>query len=96
MPPTSPPADALTAEITREVNKQLVTYAVQTVMFCQATGVVLDKRRAVLISSATGKDWIVSAKRFDEIKDDLLHMLDTHPAFAGKDYTILDGRELWG
>lgn len=87
--------DLVTSAVTREVNRQLLLYQVQSVMFCRYSGAVLDKRRAVLLSLSNGKDYIMTAAHFDKHRDDIEYMLATHPSFEGVTCQILDGRELW-
>lgn len=81
------------------VNQQVLKYAVQRQIFCQATGQVLDQRRAVLVTltntSTTPpahRSVILTATAYDKRKDSFLAAVKERPAIK---LEVLDGRELF-
>ena len=78
----------------REVNKNLVKYAVGRAIFCPDCEVVLDYRRAVLITGV-GKAGISCTKCWDKRKAALIkkHGDEWTAAILGE-LDVLDGRVL--
>lgn len=78
------------------VNYQTLLYAVQRQMFCQATGVVLNVRSAVLssVSLPDGRAaaLIRTAEAYDEVGG-LDQVKAVTAAFPGATYEVIDGRD---
>jgi hypothetical protein len=87
-------------EVRRATDRALVQAAVMRAITCPYSGVVLDMRRAVLVSTSQGASFVCDARYWDTAKP-LLEAAIAKAVADGRapaDYRVtevLDGRELW-
>jgi hypothetical protein len=65
--------------------------AVQRQMFCQISGKILDKRKAVLVIPSVSGMVVMTADVWDARKE----LATTEMGKAGVTFEVYDGRELW-
>jgi len=77
----------------KRAGRQIVKAAVMREMFCPYTGVILDMRRAVVVSTPS-KMFVCAATHWDKVAQGLADAGKTITELA-PDTTVYDGRELF-
>lgn len=77
-------------DLAKKADQEIVKGLAAMTVTCPYTGVVLDKRKAVVVS-ANGRDIACDGEYWDKVKTKVIEGADK----AGKKVTVLDGRELF-
>ena len=78
----------------REVNKQVLLYAVQRKMFCDTTGQILDVRDSVLITGTKSGQTVVNLCIKGTVWDDGKADVEAVAEQNGVTLEVIDGRDL--